>query len=126
MLLFVYGSLRRDTSGGHHPLLTRARFVASAEVRGRLFRVSWHPGLILDESAGPVVGELFDVGDTTNSWTALDQYEGTEFRRVPVSAFANAAHCQASTYEWLGDPRTATLVISGDWGPPESHRDRGY
>ncbi len=123
MLLFVYGSLRRDATGTHHPLLASARFAGAASVSGRLYRVSWHPGLIPDDSAGPVKGELFEL---MGSREALDHYEGPDFELVAATASTAAGSVAAHVYAWRGNPAAATLVESGDWGPPGEHAARGW
>lgn len=131
MKLFVYGSLRRDAAGRHHPLMRVARFVAPATVRGRLYRVSWHPGLHLDSPrvsgspvTSPVQGELFEFGDDVRdaALAALTSYEGAMFRLDPVTATCDdGTTVDAFTWVWLGAAAEGTLVVDGDWGAPHSH-----
>ncbi|MGQ0648532.1 MAG: gamma-glutamylcyclotransferase family protein [Gemmatimonadaceae bacterium] len=125
--LFVYGSLRRDAAGRHHPLLSDAEFVDTATARGRLFRVSWHPGMVPDGSAGPTVGEVFRIPPELHEemFRALDAYEGREFALRGVTAtLASGASVAAHLYAWLGDPLTGTLLPGGDFGTPAVHPDR--
>jgi gamma-glutamylcyclotransferase (GGCT)/AIG2-like uncharacterized protein YtfP len=131
MKLFVYGSLRRDAAGRHHPLMRVARFVAPATVRGRLYRVSWHPGLHLDSPsalgspvASQVRGELFEFGEDVReaALAALTAYEGTMFRLEPVAAACDdGTTVDAFTWVWLGDAAEGTLRADGDWGAPAQH-----
>ncbi|MBK8247251.1 MAG: gamma-glutamylcyclotransferase [Gemmatimonadetes bacterium] len=122
MNLFVYGSLRRDTAGLPHPLMATASFIGAATVAGRLYRVSWHPGLILDATAGRVHGELFRFpAGSEAALAALDDYEGDMFALTAVRAQLNTfEELEARTYTWRGDPATATLVADGDWGARET------
>lgn len=124
MPLFVYGSLRRDTVGRHHPLLERAQFVGAATVSGHLYRVSWHPGLVVDPDGSRVHGELFDFpgAEREAAMAALDAYEGDGFRLVPLRArLGDGSEVDALTYEWLGNRAVATIMPDGDWGPHAGH-----
>jgi gamma-glutamylcyclotransferase (GGCT)/AIG2-like uncharacterized protein YtfP len=122
--LFVYGSLRRDATGRHHPLLSHGEFLGPGRVHGRLYRVSWHPGLHLDAEATPVHGELFHlpVEHRDAMLAALHEYEGDFFRLTPVDAqLSDGRTVTAHTYTWTGDAASGTLVPHGDWGRPEAH-----
>lgn len=119
LLLFVYGSLRRDRDGRHHDLLREATFVTAATVRGRLYRVSWHPGVVLDPAAGPVRGEVFHLPPARSAamLAALDAYEGVTFSLTPATATGDRGETLAvSTYAWLGNPAHAEWMPGGDWG----------
>ena len=77
-LIFVYGSLKTALA---HPMGERLRREATLEgtatVHGRLYRVSWYPGL--KPSAGPrdlVHGEVYRLADPMASLAWLDEYEG--------------------------------------------------
>lgn len=123
-VLFVYGSLRRDVSGAHHPLMRHAVFLGAATIAGRLYRVSWHPGLKPGPGGGRVTGEAFRFDDAVEAraFADLDAYEASGFRLTPVQAqLADGTTLDAVTYEWLGDASQATLVPDGDWGAPAAH-----
>lgn len=100
--------------------MATASFVGAATVAGRLYRVSWHPGLILDPAAGRVHGELFHFpAGSEAALAALDTYEGEMFSLAAVRVQLNTNETvDAFTYTWLGDPASATLVPGGDWGAP--------
>lgn len=106
--LFVYGTLQSDSL---HPLAREAVRLATdierASVRGRLYLIDYYPGLIVDDTAGWVTGEVFSfTAETMPSLLAsLDRYEECdaqsplphEYRRLicPVrinerNLFANA------------------------------------
>lgn len=121
--LFVYGSLR---SGAKHPMYEVLREhgtpAGPARVRGRLYVVDWYPGLVLDESAGWVVGELWsDIDDA--AWPVLDFYEGCsaedpqphEYVRRMATVDAEGGSRRAWIYDYARDVSTLSAVDSGDW-----------
>jgi len=73
MLLFVYGTLKRDQR--NHHLLADQRFVGpAATVAGyRLCDLGSHPGMVPHPHGGPVRGEVFDVSESCTD--ELDEFE---------------------------------------------------
>lgn len=76
--IFVYGSL---TTALAHPMGDRLRreamLIGAAAVQGRLYRVSWYPGLKASDDASDVVhGEVYRLTDPVASLQWLDEYEG--------------------------------------------------
>lgn len=122
--LFVYGSLRR--AAGHamgEVLAASAVLEADAVVRGRLYAVAWYPGLVLDDGAGEVHGEVWRLVDAS-VLARLDEYEGCgpsdpqphEFRRVRASVRPAAAEpVSAWVYELAVAVDERRRVASGDW-----------
>lgn len=119
-LVFVYGTLRRGGSNAWR--MEGGRFVAPARVRGRLYFVDWYPGLVVDEEAGEVVGDLFEVDG--GLLAMLDEFEGAstvevagaEYRRVRVEAVREDGETvPAWLWEWLGPAPEERRVGSGDW-----------
>jgi gamma-glutamylcyclotransferase (GGCT)/AIG2-like uncharacterized protein YtfP len=84
--LFVYGTLRRGSPNKFAKLLeASSRFLGNARMRGRLRQFSNYPGAVLSDQPGEwVQGELFELQDPGMLHT-LDEYEGSEFQRVPVT-----------------------------------------
>jgi gamma-glutamylcyclotransferase (GGCT)/AIG2-like uncharacterized protein YtfP len=76
--LFVYGSLL--ASAGHpmgDRLRREARLLGEATIEGRLYRISWYPGLVL--GGGPdarVHGEVYALNTPAPTLKWLDAYEG--------------------------------------------------
>jgi gamma-glutamylcyclotransferase (GGCT)/AIG2-like uncharacterized protein YtfP len=116
--LFVYGTLRRGCGNPHARLLDRsARFVGSARVAGRLYRVTWYPGMTLrGEGDEWVIGDLFQVHDPL-TLAALDEYEGSdEYRRVLTTAvLENGDQEPCWVYEYIGRVTQEQRIVSGDW-----------
>jgi gamma-glutamylcyclotransferase (GGCT)/AIG2-like uncharacterized protein YtfP len=74
--IFLYGTLRP----GHAPreiadAVSRLRRIAAGTVRGRLYDLGAYPGLVLDEQAAEVRGEVFGVPDE-ETLRQMDGYEG--------------------------------------------------
>jgi gamma-glutamylcyclotransferase (GGCT)/AIG2-like uncharacterized protein YtfP len=119
-LVFVYGTLRRGGSNAFR--MDGAEFVASAEVSGRLYHISWYPGLVLGRGKGMVTGDLFRVGP--EQMKALDEFEGisanevegAEYRRVKATAVIEHIEAlSAWVYEWKGPVAEERRIASGDW-----------
>ena len=76
--LFVYGSL--VTAHAHpqgHRLRAEALLLGPAEIAGRLYRVSWYPGLRPPvDPSDRVHGEVYRLHDPARSLAWLDEYEG--------------------------------------------------
>lgn len=72
--LFVYGTLKRGLSANHY--LADQLFIGEAHTIAcyRLFRISWHPGLVEDAEGVEVHGELWAVDE--KCLAELDRYEG--------------------------------------------------
>ncbi len=114
-MVFVYGTLRRRGSNDFR--MADSRFVAEGKVRGKLYRIDWYPGIVVDENAGPVVGEIFMANAETIA--ALDEFEGIEYRRVKIAVeWVDAGEsftAEAWIWEWLGETREDQRIASGDW-----------
>ncbi len=87
-LLFVYGTLRP----GHAPARVAgwvATFIpqGAATVRGRLYDLGAYPGVVLDEEADTVHGELFSLPDDPELLSRLDAYEDYRPREPAESLF---------------------------------------
>ena len=119
-LVFVYGTLRRGGSNAFR--MDGAEFVAAAEVPGRLYQISWYPGLVLDGGKETVTGDLYRVG--AEQIKALDDFEGisanevegAEYRRVKATVLIERTEAvSAWVYEWKGPVDEEKRIPSGDW-----------
>ena len=112
--VFVYGTLRRG--GSNHFRMADAGFVAAGTVRGRLYRIDWYPGLILDDDAGAIVGEIYQV--SPERLKSLDRFEGPDYRRVRVTVYCTdgeSSTVNAWIWEWLGATDESARLPAGDW-----------
>ncbi|MBU3666058.1 MAG: gamma-glutamylcyclotransferase [Chthoniobacterales bacterium] len=107
-----YGTVRRG--GSNHFRMAGAEFVAPATARGRLYQIDWYPGLVLDDKAGEIIGDIYQV--SAELMEALDAFEGAEY---PASAcwqrcwmVRNARH---GFWEWLGAVAESRRITGGDW-----------
>lgn len=75
--VFVYGTLRRETSSAMSALLEQyTEYSGKGVMQGRLYEVNGYPGAV--ESTDPaeqVRGALYRVIDGEKLWPALDAYE---------------------------------------------------
>ena len=118
--VFVYGTLRRGAS--NHFRMAGAEFVCAGSIVGKLYQIDWFPGLILDETGGPIIGEVFETGPELLE--ALDQFEGvsadetqSEYRRVSTTVFPDngGEPIRADVWEWLGAVDESKRMKGGDW-----------
>ena len=122
-LLFVYGTLR---PGSGHPmsewLAARSRRLGGAQVRGRLLRVSYYPGLVA--GGDWVKGDVLELEPLQAETTlaGLDAFEvcrwqdDDEFRREPGPVeLDNGQLVEAWIYWFRGEGEGLAPVPGGDW-----------
>ncbi len=119
-LVFVYGTLRR--SGSNHFRMAGAEFISSGTVTGRLYRIDWYPGLVLDPAGDEIHGDVYSVD--AELLAALDifeglsagEIEGSEYRRVATTIMQrNSQPITAWVWEWLGLTHESQRLTDGDW-----------
>jgi gamma-glutamylcyclotransferase (GGCT)/AIG2-like uncharacterized protein YtfP len=106
--LFVYGTLRRGCDNQYARLLAeQGRFVSVARVPGRIYDLGSYPGAApSDQPDEWIHGEVFSLDDAL--LTALDEYEGAEFKRAMVPAIGCWIY-------WYVGSDTGRAIASGDW-----------
>ena len=110
--VFVYGTLRPGGSNGFR--MDSFRWIGPAAVNGHLYKVSWYPGLVLDENAGKVIGDLYEVSE--NGLAILDDFEGSEYKRVWTAVHNAIGEAQSAwLWEWNKPSEGLQLVSCGDW-----------
>lgn len=87
--LFVYGTLMPNCPNGHVLEEIVGKFVP-ATVKGKLVDAGWsagmgYPGIRLDDQRDTIHGYLFYSSNLINHWDYLDEFEGAEFQRTPVT-----------------------------------------
>lgn len=119
-IVFVYGTLRRG--GSNHFRLAGAEFVAAGTVTGRLYRIDWYPGLVIDTAGSEIRGEVYAVD--SEQLSALDAFEGlsageiegSEYRRIQTSVMLQDSQTiTAWVWEWLGNVDESLRIADGDW-----------
>lgn len=103
-LVFVYGTLRRDSGNGASSVLKQnASYAGQGFVRGRLFNLGSYPGLVIAEAPDEtVIGELYKIarGRRKAVLDRLDEYEGCstadpqphEYRRELAEVFTSVGN----------------------------------
>ncbi len=96
--------------------IVRRDFWVQLGLAGRLYRVKSYPGIRLrDQTDDWVVGDLFRVRDPA-TLSALDEYEGSEYRRVLTTAvLENGDETRCWVYEYIGRVTEERRIVSGDW-----------
>jgi gamma-glutamylcyclotransferase (GGCT)/AIG2-like uncharacterized protein YtfP len=115
--LFVYGTLQSGFENRFARLLhSNSESLGPAKIRGRLYRISWHPGLKrCNRPQEWVLGEVFRLRNPRKTLRALDTYEGEDFRRVRTRAYleTNARVEACWVYEYLPGVPAVRRIPSG-------------
>lgn len=138
-LVFVYGTLRVGASNHHR--MKGAEWVGTGIVRGRLYQVSWYPGLVPE--AGPrVVGDVYEVD--ADLLARLDEFEGirpgtlegTEYERRRITVEQAGAtevwdclhppEVEAWAWVWRRSVEDLEEVVGGDWLDVERPRQPSF
>lgn len=121
MHLFVYGTLRQDAGHPMHEVLRAAAHrIGPGRARGVLYRVDWYPAVVLDDAAGWVTGELYQIHDPAGL-AVLDDYEGagpppSEYRRVTTRVWLEHGEVhEAWIYEYAWSVDGLVRIESGDF-----------
>ena len=126
--LFVYGSLM---AGSRHPMGDRlrreARLLGEATIEGRLYRISWYPGLVAGGQPGEHVhGEVYALENPARALAWLDEYEGLvpgnpnagEYERIELPVrLSTEETLTAWVYVYRGETAKLARVLSGRWTP---------
>lgn len=122
-LLFVYGTLRRGSDHENAARLAReSSLLGTATLRGTLYRVSWHPALVL-EGEDTVTGDLLRLTDPAASLPWLDAFESCgpddppphDYRREIAEVLTADGAVQAMVYVWNLPLDGLERMPGGDW-----------
>jgi gamma-glutamylcyclotransferase (GGCT)/AIG2-like uncharacterized protein YtfP len=118
--LFVYGSLRAGEPGPMAALLHRhARHLGAGTIRAGLYAVSWYSiAAPCDEPDAVVHGDVFalDASAADEVLAALDEYEGSEFRRTAVEVtMEDETSVAAQAYLCAASVAGVRRIEHGDW-----------
>ncbi len=111
-LVFVYGTLRAGAS--NHFRLEGAELLGEGWVLGRLYRIDWYPGLLLDEEGIPVRGEIYEV--EREMLRKLDSFEGGEYERLKDRVhLKDGNEVEVWLYEYRGAVEEGNELVPADW-----------
>jgi gamma-glutamylcyclotransferase (GGCT)/AIG2-like uncharacterized protein YtfP len=123
--LFVYGSLRRTTSGVHQYLASDAEYVAEGSMQGRLYEINGYPGAIETADLNErVFGELYRVRAMSMLLARLDAYEESDatfpqpheyVRKVLPVKLCDGDSVMAWVYVFNRSIAGLRHIISGDY-----------
>ncbi|WP_354685214.1 gamma-glutamylcyclotransferase family protein [Cupriavidus necator] len=131
--VFVYGTLRAGevndlNAAAQRHGITAPTLLGTATVAGRLYDFGSYPGLVLDDTAGQVVGDIYDVADALVP--VLDEIEevypgqATLFVREEQAVLHLGQPVGCLLYP-VADSAVAALprIDSGDWVAYRRARD---
>lgn len=117
--LFVYGTLRKDTS---HPMSEwvnkHARYVGIGKVKGLLYQISWYPAFVKSNNSQYfVVGDLYEIDEKNirHFFTKLDEYEGDEYDRLLIEVETDNVNRMAFIYVFNKSVDGFKRIVSGDF-----------
>jgi gamma-glutamylcyclotransferase (GGCT)/AIG2-like uncharacterized protein YtfP len=107
--LFVYGTLKKGF--GLHSALNGAPFIQDASLKGfQMFSLGGYPGIVRDEKAGTVKGEIYEVDPITLH--RLDYIEGSYNREWHVTTEGK----MVGVYVWAHSTKDLKKISNGIWG----------
>lgn len=123
--VFIYGTLRAGeindigVAAARHGIKA-PKLIGRAAVSGRLYDFGEYPGLVSDDTAGPVRGDVYEIDDALVP--VLDEIEGVsagvdsvfKSREVTVAVAGHPVRCffyPVDNASVLGRPR----IEAGDW-----------
>jgi gamma-glutamylcyclotransferase (GGCT)/AIG2-like uncharacterized protein YtfP len=122
-LLFVYGTLRRGSDHENAARLAReSSWLGNATLVGTLYRVTWHPALVL-EGEDTVIGDLLRLTDPAVSLPWLDAFESCgpddppphDYRREIATVMTADGAVDAMVYVWNLPLDGLERIAGGDW-----------
>jgi gamma-glutamylcyclotransferase (GGCT)/AIG2-like uncharacterized protein YtfP len=127
-LLFVYGTLRPDADcamgqRARANLQRDSHLLGSARTHGTLYNLGNYPAL--GTGSRVILGSLYQLKDSSNTFTWLDKYEGItgtpvdEYERVLRTVISNDEQpVTAWVYILKHTAKSAQIIPSGDWLKP--------
>lgn len=117
--LFVYGTLRQGQTA-RSLVANQIKQTMKATAVGAIYAFPMgHPGMVDNDGAGRVVGEVIWLTDLAATFGLLDAYEGQDFARVIKKVTLDDTNEQVWAWVYtLSDPAAAkfgTLIEDGDW-----------
>ncbi|WP_298342852.1 gamma-glutamylcyclotransferase family protein [uncultured Algibacter sp.] len=124
--LFVYGTLQHDAKNNMSQFLClNSNVLGKGYIYGRLYKISWFPGVILStDTSEKVYGTLFKLHTTSEILHFLDEYEGfidsnieeSLFRREITTVFLeNGNSIDAWVYIYNQNIENKQRILSGDF-----------
>lgn len=101
-----------------------ARHVGAARVRGRLYRVTFYPGLVLSRrGCSWVRGDVYAIAQPARMFPILDEYEDStaprEFQRTTTPVKLDSGeHLVAFVYVYSRATEGLPRIVSGDFPQP--------
>ncbi|CAN5422600.1 gamma-glutamylcyclotransferase [soil metagenome] len=123
-MLFVYGTLRRDSDAPMARLLwSRSQWIGAAQANGRLYRLDGYPGFVPDPRGRPVLGDVFALDEPEATLLQLDDYEECtarfaqphEYRREIITVRIDSQDVAAWAYVYAWPVDETRIIATGDY-----------
>ena len=119
ILLFVYGSLRKNSS--HNHLLQSGVWMFEGKTKGKLFLIDWYPGMIVPSGDNHedfhdewVLGDVYRV--SMPLLLQLDTYEGPGYDRGLILVYdKNQVAHQTQVYIYNQNVENKKRICPADW-----------
>ncbi|NPA81506.1 MAG: gamma-glutamylcyclotransferase [Epsilonproteobacteria bacterium] len=120
--LFVYGTLKRDFNHPMHKILEKyALFAGEGFVYGKLYKISWYPGLKLSlHKKDKVYGEVYLLKNPKKVFEILDRYEECskrfsvkEYKRVKIYISTPRIKLKGWIYKYIKKTSANLRINSG-------------
>jgi gamma-glutamylcyclotransferase (GGCT)/AIG2-like uncharacterized protein YtfP len=124
--IFVYGSLRSGFHSAAYDYISKYfRLISEAKVKGYLYDMGNYPAAVPATDNAFIVGELYELKDTTDfAWAIeqLDDYEGVNpeegetpmYRRDLTTVYYDNETAVAWIYWFNGKIEEQPIISSGD------------
>ena len=101
--LATYGTLAPGEIN-HHQLETLDGTWSKGIVKGRLVEAGWGaqngcPGMVIDPDGQSIEVHIFQSDDLPDHWARLDEFEGSDYRRIVTKADTKNGELEVSIYE---------------------------
>lgn len=118
--LFVYGTLLSTLKyKAYFQLLKYTQFINKAHTYGKLYLISYYPGLDIASQKDKIKGELYLIKDA-KLFTWLDEYEGVNeqtsyYLRQKIKVYTSVQEYLAWSYILKKASPKFTYIASGDF-----------
>jgi gamma-glutamylcyclotransferase (GGCT)/AIG2-like uncharacterized protein YtfP len=115
--LFVYGTLKSSFENPYaQQLRHQATLLGRARMPGRLYRISWYPGMRPPSDPNDLItGELYELNQPEKTLAVLDEWEEDYDRELHPAALANGQEFPAWVYVYRQSLPEDRYIASGEW-----------
>lgn len=132
-LLFVYGTLRKGNANEMAEYLAEhAQFITEGWFQGRMFYITYYPGVVTSETGSDCVyGEVYRLDNPETMLNVLDDYEEcterhiqpAEYKRtyVSITAINGKVYDTVWIYLYQWSVKDKSQIMTGDFMQARTH-----